>query len=204
MISSGYPPPSPKVATQPIHATTLSNASSSINRRLRREKVLLSARRLAYGGFTLSMKSGAIQEDRYSAESYTRTFGRHRGGRYIAVGFIHRHVCPRECHIEWNVTDITGAIIPGAAIMAANDTTGMATTRVTNELGEYEFTLQPGLYTITVEAPGFETGIYSNVEVRGRPTGPAKLYSRGRYGRNEHRGRDARGAPVGDRVDSTG
>ena len=56
MISSGYPPPPPKVATQPIHATTLSNASSSINRRLRREKVLLSARRLAYGGFTLSMK----------------------------------------------------------------------------------------------------------------------------------------------------
>ena len=68
--------------------------------------------------------------------------------------------------LSGTVTDITGAIIPGAAIMAANDTTGMATTRVTNELGEYEFTLQPGLYTITVEAPGFETGIYSNVEVR--------------------------------------
>ena len=68
--------------------------------------------------------------------------------------------------LSGTVTDITGAIIPGAAIMAANDTTGMATTRVTKELGEYEFTLQPGLYTITVEAPGFETGIYSNVEVR--------------------------------------
>ena len=68
--------------------------------------------------------------------------------------------------LSGTVTDITGAIIPGAAIMAANDTTGMATTRVTKELGDYEFTLQPGLYTITVEAPGFETGIYSNVEVR--------------------------------------
>ena len=68
--------------------------------------------------------------------------------------------------LSGTVTDITGAIISGAAIMAANDTTGMATTRVTNELGEYEFTLQPGLYTITVEAPGFETGIYSNVELR--------------------------------------
>ena len=102
------------------------------------------------------------------------------------------------------MTDITGAIIPGAAIMAANDTTGMATTRVTNALGEYQFTLQPGLYTITVEAPGFETGIYSNVALRAGQQTLQKLYSRGRYGRNEHRGRDARGAPVGDRVDSTG
>ena len=65
------------------------------------------------------------------------------------------------------VTDNTGAFIPGAEVTAANDATGIATTRVTNERGDYEFTsLQPGLYTLTAEVPGFQTGTYSNVELR--------------------------------------
>ena len=65
------------------------------------------------------------------------------------------------------VTDSTGAVIPGAVVTVTNDTTGMATTRVTNESGNYEFTnLLPGLYTLTAEVPGFETGIYRNVELK--------------------------------------
>ena len=65
------------------------------------------------------------------------------------------------------VTDSTGAVIPGAVVTATNETTGMATTRVTNESGNYEFTfLPPGLYTLTAQVPGFETGIYRNVELR--------------------------------------
>ena len=65
------------------------------------------------------------------------------------------------------VTDSTGAVIPGAVVTVTNDTTGMAPTRVTNESGNYEFTnLLPGLYTLTAEVPGFETGIYRNVELK--------------------------------------
>ena len=65
------------------------------------------------------------------------------------------------------VTDSTRAVIPGAVVTATNETTGMATTRVTNESGNYEFTrLLPGLYTLTAQVPGFETGIYRNVELR--------------------------------------
>ena len=65
------------------------------------------------------------------------------------------------------VTDSTGAVIPGAVVRATNEMTGMATTRVTNESGNYEFTfLPPGLYTLTAQGPGFETGIYRNVELR--------------------------------------
>ena len=65
------------------------------------------------------------------------------------------------------VTDNTGAFIPGAEVTATNDATGIATTRVTNERGDYEFTdLSPGLYTLTAEVPGFQTGTYSNVELR--------------------------------------
>ena len=65
------------------------------------------------------------------------------------------------------VTDITGAVIPGAVVTATNDTTGISMTRVTNQSGHYEFASSlPGLYTLTAQAPGFETGIYSNVELR--------------------------------------
>ena len=40
-------------------------------------------------------------------------------------------------------------------------------TRVTNQSGNYEFaSLLPGVYTLTAQALGLETGIYSNVELR--------------------------------------
>ena len=69
--------------------------------------------------------------------------------------------------VKGTVTDSTGAVIPGAVITATNNTTGMATTLVTNQTGNYVFTgLQPGLYTLTTVAPGFETGIYRKVELR--------------------------------------
>ena len=56
------------------------------------------------------------------------------------------------------VIDTTGAFIPGAEVTAVQDATGMATTRVTDGIGRYEFALQPGLYTLTAEMPGFSSG----------------------------------------------
>ena len=61
------------------------------------------------------------------------------------------------------VTDPAGAFIPGAEVTATNVITGIAATDVTDANGEYVFTLQPGIYTITTEVPGFQTGIESNV-----------------------------------------
>ena len=63
------------------------------------------------------------------------------------------------------VTDTTGAFIPGAEVTAVQDATGMATTRVTDGIGRYEFALQPGLYTLTAEMPGFQADIRNNVEL---------------------------------------
>ena len=100
------------------------------------------------------------------------------------------------------VTDSTGAVIPGAVVTVTTDTTGMAPTRVTNESGNYEFTnLLPGLYTLTAEVPGFETGIYRNVELKADQTGPPELYPRVGNDGHGRRGRDPCAATVGDRVD---
>ena len=69
--------------------------------------------------------------------------------------------------VRGTVTDGTGAVIPGAEVTVIHETTDEATTGLTNESGNYEFAgLPPGLYTLTVAQPGFQTGTYSNVELR--------------------------------------
>ena len=69
--------------------------------------------------------------------------------------------------LSGTVTDSTGAFIPGAEVTATHDTAGTITTRVTDGNGSYAFTgLQPGLYTVTAEFPAFQTGTYTNVELR--------------------------------------
>ena len=56
--------------------------------------------------------------------------------------------------------------MPGASVTVVHETTDEATTRLTDETGNYEFTgLPPGIYTLTADVPGFEVGTYSNVEL---------------------------------------
>ena len=63
------------------------------------------------------------------------------------------------------VSDNTGAVIPGAELAATNDATGVVAAGLSSVVGEYEFTLAPGVYTVMVEMPGFETGVASDVEL---------------------------------------
>ena len=68
--------------------------------------------------------------------------------------------------VRGTVTDSTGGVIPGASVTVVHETTDEATTRLTDEIGNYEFTgLPPGIYTLTADMPGFEVGTYSNVEL---------------------------------------
>jgi hypothetical protein len=68
--------------------------------------------------------------------------------------------------ITGRVTDPSGAVIANAIITANNDATGISTTTRTTGSGDYTFSaLDPGIYTVTVEATGFERQIQRNVHV---------------------------------------
>ena len=67
--------------------------------------------------------------------------------------------------LRGEVTDDFGSVIAGAEITATNNATGAEVTGSTDADGTYELTLEPGVYTITAENPGFETGIADDVEL---------------------------------------
>ncbi|MDQ2901122.1 MAG: carboxypeptidase-like regulatory domain-containing protein, partial [Acidobacteriota bacterium] len=56
------------------------------------------------------------------------------------------------------VTDPSGAVIPGASVLAHNLATGLERKAVSNEAGDYSIPLLPiGQYTVNAEANGFKT-----------------------------------------------
>jgi len=66
------------------------------------------------------------------------------------------------------VADPSKALIPGVTVIATNTGTGVAATTVTNESGAYNFpALQPGVYKLSAELPGFQTQNFTNVQLGG-------------------------------------
>src|SRR5262249_48735681 len=62
------------------------------------------------------------------------------------------------------VTDSSKALIPGVTITATNTQTGIVNSSVTNESGTYQFaSLQPGIYKVSADLPGFQTQTYNDV-----------------------------------------
>lgn len=60
--------------------------------------------------------------------------------------------------IAGTIVDTTGAVIPGATIVARNVATGVSTTRTASGAGVYNIgSLIPGVYTVTVSFNGFTT-----------------------------------------------
>src|ERR1022692_2836110 len=58
--------------------------------------------------------------------------------------------------LSGTIYDASGATIPNATIVGKNDATGVETTTKSTATGEYHIgNLLPGIYTITVTAPGF-------------------------------------------------
>ena len=66
-----------------------------------------------------------------------------------------------------NVTDETGAALPGASVTITQRETNLARDVVTNETGSYNVpNLLPGTYQIDVKLPGFSTFTARDIAVR--------------------------------------
>ncbi len=64
------------------------------------------------------------------------------------------------------VKDNTGGVVPGATVTLTNIDTGVATVRVTEASGSFEFmTVRIGRYKVTAELQGFSTAVADNIQV---------------------------------------
>ncbi|HET8548987.1 MAG TPA: carboxypeptidase regulatory-like domain-containing protein [Bryobacteraceae bacterium] len=68
--------------------------------------------------------------------------------------------------ISGTVTDPSASIVAGAPVRLANTDTGVEFTATTNEAGQYRFLfLNPGVYKLTAEVPGFRTFVRDNIQL---------------------------------------
>ena len=66
--------------------------------------------------------------------------------------------------LSGTVTDATKAVVPGVSVTVENVATGVASLAISNEAGVYNFPgLQPGIYRVTGELPGFRKVVYNEV-----------------------------------------
>jgi hypothetical protein len=71
-----------------------------------------------------------------------------------------------QATLDGQVTDNSGAALPGAKVIVLNVQTGVSTSTVTGEDGYYHVVaLNPGQYSITVQQPSFTTSIRNGVQL---------------------------------------
>src|SRR6476620_8881873 len=69
--------------------------------------------------------------------------------------------------ITGTVKDPSSAVVPGASVTATNTATNATRSTVSNEAGIYSFPgLVPGLYSVKVELPGFQSVVRNNIELQ--------------------------------------
>ena len=75
---------------------------------------------------------------------------------FLLTGLLHAQTTSGR--VAGTVTDSSGAVVVGAKVTARNVETGAERTSASNAEGLYVlFPLQPGVYQITVQSPGFRT-----------------------------------------------
>jgi hypothetical protein len=68
--------------------------------------------------------------------------------------------------ISGNVTDSSGAVLPGATVTATETNTGVATTATTDDRGAFVFTNLPrGTYSVAAELSGFKKSVHTGNEL---------------------------------------
>src|SRR5690349_11635696 len=69
--------------------------------------------------------------------------------------------------IVGTVTDSTGAVVPQAKVTVVNTETNFNFAGLTNQDGYYYVPyLRPGIYKVTIEAPGFKRYVRDSIELR--------------------------------------
>src|SRR6266545_1223635 len=104
------------------------------------------------------------------------------GAQAITVGaIIMSAICwgqETRASITGRVTDPQGATIPGAVVIVSNVETNVISRSSTNQTGYFEINLlNPGHYSLAVEAAGFKKFVRSGLElsVAGRLDIPVQL-----------------------------
>lgn len=91
----------------------------------------------------------------------------HRLYVVLFAGVLALHAQDYRGALLGRVTDPTGAVVPGASVIALSQAQNVKTSTVTNAEGNYLIpNLEPGTYTVTVEVPGFKRLVRSNVDIR--------------------------------------
>src|SRR5438128_362196 len=68
--------------------------------------------------------------------------------------------------LSGTVSDPSGAIVPGATVTLVNNATGAERSAISNSTGTFDFqALQPGTYTISVDARGFRHAVARDIVV---------------------------------------
>src|SRR5271168_5049657 len=68
--------------------------------------------------------------------------------------------------IKGQITDTSGAVVPGAIVTATSTTQGTKLVRTTSNAGEFDLSpLDAGIYTVTVTGKGFQSLTQENVHV---------------------------------------
>ena len=84
----------------------------------------------------------------------------------LALCFVGAAFGQITASVGGTVSDPSGALIPKVNVSARNVNTGIVSNTVTNETGAYQFpSLQPGAYTVSATAAGFQTATYNDVQL---------------------------------------
>src|SRR5437899_2242795 len=84
----------------------------------------------------------------------------------MALGGLSALAQTNTGRIVGNVTDETGAVIPGVDVAVRNPATGLSRNVITNESGTYAVPLlPPGVYEVEASLSGFRTELRSGVTV---------------------------------------
>lgn len=101
-----------------------------------------------------------------------------RALRYLALGFMVSALLPLTLqaqltvgHVTGSVTDSSGSVVPGADVTLTNNGTNIAQHTVSTSTGSYTFEqVDPGSYSLRVEAKGFTTAITNGITVHVQQT----------------------------------